>query len=63
MPTKPDVWECNNCGYTEYKEQEVICWGCGEGEMIFKGQLWEKPKPKPKAKPSRLWGKIRGIFN
>ena len=48
MPTKPDVWECNNCGYTEYKEQEVICWGCGKGEMIFKGQLWEKPKPKAK---------------
>jgi ribosomal protein L37E len=32
----PDYWCCTNCGNTEYKEREVICWKCGLGEMIYK---------------------------
>ena len=26
---------CTNCGNTEDKEREVICWKCGKGEMVY----------------------------
>lgn len=29
------MWVCDHCGHTEYLEQEVICWECGKGEMIY----------------------------
>ena len=32
----PSYWRCTNCGHTEYKEREVLCWKCGLGEMIYK---------------------------
>ena len=32
-----EVWECDNCGHMEFHEGEVMCWQCGEGEMIFQG--------------------------
>ena len=28
-------YACTNCGNTEYKEREVICWKCGKGEMVY----------------------------
>jgi hypothetical protein len=28
-------WVCDNCGHKENKEQEVHCWKCGKGEMIY----------------------------
>ena len=28
-------WKCNNCSYIKDIEEEVICWNCGQGEMIF----------------------------
>lgn len=34
-----DYWVCTNCGHISYKEEEVICWECGIGEMIYKGDL------------------------
>lgn len=34
---QPDYWRCCNCGYIEYKEEEVICWKCSVGDMIYKG--------------------------
>jgi len=37
---KPDLcdkchpkWVCSNCGNTEYREREIICWKCGKGDM------------------------------
>ena len=38
---QPDYWICNNCSNIEYSEREVICWKCGEGEMIYKGDLYD----------------------
>lgn len=29
-------WECENCGNVEYYEREVICWECGDGEMVYR---------------------------
>lgn len=29
-------WICNYCGYVRHKEEEVMCWKCGKGEMIYK---------------------------
>jgi predicted nucleic acid-binding Zn-ribbon protein len=26
---------CNRCGHTERKEEEVMCWKCGKGEMLY----------------------------
>ena len=28
-------WQCNNCGHIELREREILCWKCGQGEMIF----------------------------
>jgi len=30
-----DYYECSFCGYRKKKEEEVICWKCGKGEMIY----------------------------
>jgi len=35
-----EIWRCNHCGYIVNKEDEVICWNCGKGEMIFQGHNW-----------------------
>ena len=32
----PDYWECINCGHIWHVEEEVMCWKCGIGEMIYK---------------------------
>jgi len=36
---QPDYWVCINCGHIEYHEREVMCWKCGIGEMIYKGDV------------------------
>ena len=28
-------WVCERCGYRKAFEGEVICWSCGEGEMLY----------------------------
>jgi hypothetical protein len=28
-------WTCNHCGFSETREQEVLCWKCKHGEMIY----------------------------
>jgi len=33
----PAYWRCCQCGHTEFKEEEVLCWKCGIGEMLYKG--------------------------
>ena len=33
----PRYWICANCGTIKHKEEEVLCWKCGIGEMIYKG--------------------------
>ena len=35
---QPKYWKCNNCSHLELKEQEIMCWNCGLGEMIYKGK-------------------------
>lgn len=37
--TQPDYWACTNCGNIEYYEREIVCWKCGIGEMIYKGDV------------------------
>lgn len=34
----PDYWICYICGDIKFKEEELYCWNCGIGEMIYKGQ-------------------------
>lgn len=34
---QPNYWKCCNCGYIKFKEEEVGCWNCKYGEMIYKG--------------------------
>lgn len=29
------MWVCSYCGHAEPLEQEVICWECGKGEMVY----------------------------
>jgi len=36
---QPDYWVCMNCGHIKYIEEEVMCWKCGIGEMIYKGDI------------------------
>lgn len=28
-------YKCTHCGAEKEKEEEVTCWECGDGEMIF----------------------------
>lgn len=39
---QPDYWICTNCGRIVYLEREVVCWKCGIGEMIYKGELYDR---------------------
>jgi lactate dehydrogenase-like 2-hydroxyacid dehydrogenase len=39
FPTKE--WVCDNCGYTRFREEEVRCWKCGKGEMIYQVQVYQ----------------------
>lgn len=39
LAIQPDYWVCVNCGHIEYYEQEVRCWKCGVGEMVYKGDV------------------------
>ena len=32
---KSNIWKCTNCGIIKHKEEEVLCWSCGIGEMIY----------------------------
>jgi len=35
-----EIWVCNYCGNIEVIKQEVYCWKCGKGEMIYhKGRI------------------------
>lgn len=34
----PDYWRCTNCGLIKFREEEVHCWNCAIGEMIYKGK-------------------------
>jgi rubrerythrin len=36
------TWVCNVCGHVEYEEREVLCWDCGEGEMIYQPRCSKK---------------------
>lgn len=33
-----NYWKCCECGNIEFSEREIICWKCGRGEMIYKGE-------------------------
>lgn len=30
-----DYYECTHCGHKQKKEEEIMCWKCGLGEMIY----------------------------
>ena len=30
-----DYYECTHCGHRQKKEEEVMCWKCGLGEMVY----------------------------
>lgn len=34
---QPNYWICNQCDHIVFKEEEIMCWICGSGEMIYKG--------------------------
>ena len=36
---QPDYWSCTHCKRIVYLEREVMCWKCGMGEMIYKGDV------------------------
>ena len=60
-----EVWQCNHCGHVVEKEEEVTCWKCGKGEMIYQGQYWREatPLPHPETIPERIsgwWKKYSG---
>lgn len=27
---QPDYWVCSHCGCIKFKEEEIVCWKCGE---------------------------------
>ena len=54
-----EVWECDNCGIIKDKEEEVRCWECGKGEMIYKGNFPCPAKFKKRGFFSNLLHKFR----
>ncbi len=40
MMKETEVWQCDNCHITKHTEKEVLCWECGNGEMIYRGKAW-----------------------
>lgn len=40
-----EIWQCDHCGNIKYQEEEVLCWECGKGEMIFHGKRWVPAVP------------------
>jgi ribosomal protein L37E len=34
-----DYWICTHCGALRFHEEEVGCWKCGLGEMIYRGKV------------------------
>lgn len=53
----PDYWVCTGCGKVEWREQEVMCWGCGAGEMAYRG---DKYAAAGRAKRAGAIGRILG---
>ena len=40
--SKRNLWLCDNCEHTEYREREILCRKCkGEGEMNYKGYEYQ----------------------
>lgn len=37
------TWKCTICGCIKHKEEEVICWNCGKGEMIYQRPTTDTP--------------------
>ena len=35
MKKEKGIYKCSNCNHTELKEEEVICWKCGKGNMLY----------------------------
>ena len=35
----PTYYVCDHCYNIKFKEEEIICWKCGLGEMIYKGEV------------------------
>ena len=40
----PDYWVCAVCGDVKWCEEEVKCWSCGIGEMVYRGELCAAPQ-------------------
>jgi len=38
------TWKCTICGCIKHKEEEVICWNCGKGEMIYQRPTTDTPR-------------------
>ena len=38
------IWKCTICGCIKHKEEEVICWNCGKGEMIYQRPTTDTPR-------------------
>jgi hypothetical protein len=34
---EPNYWKCTHCKNIKFKEEEIYCWKCNKGLMIYKG--------------------------
>lgn len=32
-----NYWRCCHCGKMKFREEEILCWGCGIGKMLYQG--------------------------
>ena len=35
MKDRKGYWKCVKCGCVKPFEEEIVCWNCGEGEMVY----------------------------
>jgi len=49
------TWQCNHCGEIKYREEEIYCWKCGKGEMIYKGKCSEVSDDNLQENPDGSW--------
>lgn len=34
-----NYWVCITCGQITFEEEDIMCWNCNAGEMIYQGKI------------------------
>lgn len=46
-------WKCTHCDHTDDREREILCWKCGQGQMVYVRPA-ERPDPSADRRSAQL---------